>query len=50
VFPAVFKGLVTFIIKGLDSPSVLEDKTAHSIKMSETAYPASHPKRKAPEF
>jgi len=31
-------------------PSTLEDKAAHSIKMSGTAYPGSHPEREAPEF
>jgi hypothetical protein len=50
VVPAVSKELVIFIFKGLDTPSTLEDKAAHSIKMSGTAYPASHPKRQAPKF
>jgi hypothetical protein len=50
VAPAVSKEAVTFVFKGLDSPSTLEDKAAHSNKMSGTAYPASHPKREALEF
>jgi len=43
VVPAVSKELVTSIVKGSDSPSTLEDKAAHSSKMSGTVYPASHP-------
>jgi len=50
VVAAVSKELVTFIFKGSVSLSTLEDKATHSIKMSGHAYPASHPKREAPEF
>jgi hypothetical protein len=48
--PAVSKELVTFIFKGSDSPSTLEDKAAHSIKMSGTAFRASHPKERLLNF